>query len=330
MNVGVIGAGGIATTSHLPVLANLPDVHIAWIADRNRRKAELVARCYRARGYGEDILVDPAPAADVVLFAIPYGVRAPYFERFADPGCGWYVEKPFALTAAEHLTLCARKADPLLAVGFQLRASGIVQLARAALRERLFGRLRRVDVGLGYRGRIVGGESHTGHQSMAGGGIIADIGIHCLDTIAYCVEPASCSVRRCHMILDHGLDIHTDADLLLVTADGAEVEMRLTMSNLVDTAEEIALEFDQATVRFSIFYEESSLRVRARAGGLDYVLAAMSHDYPRTSDQIFHRFWRAYLDGVRSGRPNVTSARGMVSTTRLVEALYAAGRSAGT
>jgi len=324
MIVGVIGAGAVAAASHLPVLANLPDVRIGWIADQDRRRADLLARCYRAESYGTDVLATTVFDCDVLLFAVPYGVRAAYYERFADHRAAWYVEKPLALTAAEHLALCARKPDHLIAGGFQRRASGAVQLARSVVQEQLFGTLRRVDVGLGYRGRTVGSDSERGDRLIAGGGIIADVGIHCIDTILYCIEPAAFDVRRCEMILDEGLDIHTDADILLRTGQGADVEMRLTMSNLVDTSEEIAFEFDQATVRFSIF-KESPVQVRARAAGAVFTLGDVSGGYPRTSDQVFHRFWRAFLDGVRSGRANFTSARRMLPTTQAVEALYAAG-----
>jgi len=76
-------------------------------------------------------------------------------------------------------------------------------------------------------------------------------------------------------------------------------------------------------VRFSIF-KDSPLQVRTRTAGAVYTLGDISGGYPRTSDQIFHRFWHAFLDGVRSGRANFTSARRMLPTTQAVEALYAA------
>ena len=327
VSVGVIGTGAIVTAAHLPVLANLPDVRIAWIADRNRQSANRLARCYRTEGFGNEIL-EKTPPSDVVLFAIPYGVRKPYYERFAASTCAWYLEKPFALTTAEHLELCGRKADHLIAGGLQRRASGIVQLARSVVRDGVFGTLRRVDVGLGYRGRIVGGNSHTGNAQVAGGGIVAELGVHCIDAIAYCVDPVAVSVRRCRMIVDEGLDIHTEAELELTTAGGAQAEMTLTMSNLVDTSEEVAFEFEHASVRFSVFTDEP-LRVHARTSGAQYVLADRVAGYPRTKDQVFHRFWSAFLHAARSGQPNFTSARGMLMTTRIVEAIYASGRAGG-
>src|SRR5579871_763292 len=103
--VGVIGAGAIAFGSHVPVLLNTAGAAIAWIMDRDEKRARRVARCFgvpHARGDLETL-----PDADVVLVTIPYGARAPLYEALGRRFPAIYVEKPLALTLAEHDRLCA-------------------------------------------------------------------------------------------------------------------------------------------------------------------------------------------------------------------------------
>src|SRR5688500_17202500 len=106
LSVGVLGAGVIAQQLHIPVLANMPQLTVAWIADVNEARAKALAEANDMRGIG---VTDPSalPPADVVLVAVPPGVRKGYFTEFAKRGTALFVEKPFALSLAEHVEYTA-------------------------------------------------------------------------------------------------------------------------------------------------------------------------------------------------------------------------------
>lgn len=104
--IGIIGAGNVVTTIHLPVLLALDAVEVSWIADKNAKRAQQVADAHGIPAAGLAQGAESIPEADVVLLAIPYGVRAPYYERLAARSIAVYAEKPFARTAVEHAELC--------------------------------------------------------------------------------------------------------------------------------------------------------------------------------------------------------------------------------
>src|SRR4051794_34586745 len=44
LNIGIIGAGGIVKTRHLPGLSRIPEVQVAAVCNRSRESGEAVAR----------------------------------------------------------------------------------------------------------------------------------------------------------------------------------------------------------------------------------------------------------------------------------------------
>ena len=98
LRIGVIGAGTIVENIHLPVLANLPGVSVAWVADRSEDRAERLARAFA---------IDARPLsrtddADILLVAIPMLGRDQWFEHAHRHGMALFVEKPFAVSLAQH------------------------------------------------------------------------------------------------------------------------------------------------------------------------------------------------------------------------------------
>ena len=83
LSVGVVGAGEIARIAHLPVLAAMPEVSLAWIADRDPERARVLAQGFGARALPLPGDLTRLPEADVVLLALPYGARAAYYEALA-------------------------------------------------------------------------------------------------------------------------------------------------------------------------------------------------------------------------------------------------------
>lgn len=95
VSVGVIGAGFVAQEYHLPVLSELSETEITYVADIDPEAARDATSPFGSRALGID---DPAtlPECDVALLTVPVGYREPYIQEFGTRGTPILSEKPFA------------------------------------------------------------------------------------------------------------------------------------------------------------------------------------------------------------------------------------------
>src|SRR4051794_18641367 len=75
LSIGIVGAGQIASDSHLPALLAMTDARVAWVSDRDAHRACLVAKTFRVPYAEYQNSFTDLPDCDVVLLAVPYGVR---------------------------------------------------------------------------------------------------------------------------------------------------------------------------------------------------------------------------------------------------------------
>ncbi len=124
LKVGVIGAGGIARSVHLPSLSELPDANVTALCDliesraveqAERHSVPRTYTLYREMLAGEDldavfVLVEPSNLFHVVVGCLEAGVHV-------------FMEKPPGITLyqARSLQRAAEAADRILQVGFNRR-----------------------------------------------------------------------------------------------------------------------------------------------------------------------------------------------------------------
>src|SRR5262245_29571325 len=184
IGVGIVGAGEIVARAHLPVLTNMPDVRVAWICDRDARRAASVAKAFGVSFAPLPSAPADLPAADVVLLGIPYGARWAYYEALAARDAALLVEKPLFRSVARHERLCAAWPDHALGHGFQRRSQGVVRLCRDLVADDTFGPLRRLELGLGSPGAVTHGR-YFASPELSGGGILFETGVHGIDALLY-------------------------------------------------------------------------------------------------------------------------------------------------
>ena len=319
IRVGVLGCGQITRDVHMPVLSVLPDVEVVWVADMQGERAHDVARAFGVHSWLAPATPKDLPEADVVLVAIPWGARPPYLDELAVRNVAAYVEKPLARTVSDHKALCAAFGASRLADGLQRRSWGPVVAARSQVDKALFGQLRSVRFEVGGPGIVVGSRYGADFE-LAGGGILFETGVHGLDAVLRIVSARSVQVVECNMALDGRFDIDTQARAVLTRFDGSQVEFHVVASYLRTTSNALELQFEHANVSFSLF-SWSGFHVKGRLGG-HWRLDTSKPLLPLTSFQTFGRHWSRFLDGVREGLANETSAIESFTTTHLIEQLY--------
>ena len=139
VNVGVIGAGGIARSVHLPSLAEMADVKVTAICDLVvERSAGLAERYAIDRTYvsfhemlaketldAVFVLVEPGNLFHVVWYCLAAGLHV-------------FMEKPPGITSVQAWALARKAADVnrFLQVGFNRRHIPVVRRALEVVRER--------------------------------------------------------------------------------------------------------------------------------------------------------------------------------------------------
>lgn len=134
LRLGVIGAGRIAQTAHLPVLIKARNVELVAISDPSPALAKGVAARYGIRGFTDtaDLL---ATDIDAVLIATPDRFHAALGQQALEAGKHVLMEKPLAATSEEARVL----ADLAQANGLKLQTGAMkrhdpgVAFAKASL-----------------------------------------------------------------------------------------------------------------------------------------------------------------------------------------------------
>ena len=264
--------------------------------------------------------------ADVVLVACPYGSRAPYYEFLRDNPAAIYVEKPIARSVAELDRICEMRPAYALAAGCLRRSDGVTNIVKGLIEDRVFGDLRRVRSEFGTAAVISSGAGFAKKISLSGGGQLFESAIHNIDAVCYAAGIERAQVLECRMEAEGQFDLQTEARIELTGAGDRKIDLELLVTCFRSTQYEIEMEFDRASVSFSLFKKAPSQECCALDGQRSYqFLDANLADYPRNIFDVLHVFWTDFLSGLDARRPNYTSARTTAVTASIIEQLYAMG-----
>jgi predicted dehydrogenase len=314
--VGIIGAGQIVSNMHLPVLLALPDFQVAWLHDSDASRLESVSAAYRVPALRQ---LTGAENVDIVLVAIPYGVRRPIYEMFRGRNTSLYVEKPFARSQKEHLDFQSWFADAHIGVGFQRRYLAAASLMQQIIRSKAFGDLRRIRVEHGLRGRL-GGTGHGAEFALSGGGLLFDIAIHWIDLALYLSGASRAQIDKGKMTRQEEFDIDTEARFTL-TVPAGDIAFEVLATGLRDTENATTYQFAGATLKFS----HTDHRITVDTPNDSLRPEINSPAYPVNALQLCHETWKAFVDTLETGHANWTSAASSLVTTQVIEQLYGLG-----
>jgi len=250
VSVGVIGAGSFAQNNHIPCLLARPDVELAWVCDSNTSRLRKIKSMYGVEGVTTGNLEKRIMDADIVLIAVPYGVRDCYYNLCAEHDTAVYVEKPFARTLTEHDAIAALFPKQALTIGFNRRTYRNLWAVKTAFSEELFGALRRVAIRQGFFG-LSGWSGFRSDAQLSGGGILIESGIHLIDTLIAITNPSAVNIEQCRMKIKEGIDYHTEA-LAVFSLSTTTIEVDIEISSVQNFASGIWFEFDRLILHYPI------------------------------------------------------------------------------
>lgn len=207
LRVGIIGAGNIATSAHLPSYQQLTDiVEVVAIADIVPERAQAAAEKFGIPQYFasvEELLANVD--VDYIDICTWTAAHAPVCIAAAKAGKNILCEKPLAATLEQGLAM--EKAVKEAGVQFMLavvtRYGAEQQKVRELYAEGVFGEIYAAKT-LYVRRRGTPGGWFT-DKELAGGGPVLDIGVHAIDRTWYLMDrpkPISVSAETSYRIGD--------------------------------------------------------------------------------------------------------------------------------
>ena len=327
IRVGVIGAGWVAQSWHMPVLRAMPQVELNWICDIDRRKAERVARMFGVREAKQDVA--DCPDVDVALVAIPLGFREPLLATVFARKWHAFVEKPFAATCAEHdrILQAAAAAGVEVGVAFLRRFYAGTVLARQLIARSMLGPIENIWATDGQQVRsttLAGDWSWRADRRAAGGGILIESGCHIVDQVLSLSGAKNFKLELCDLTYCGDVEYEVKTAGTLNLENGGSCGFGIATSWLSELYNAIVIEFAAARLRVSINAEDAGAWLEDRRGNpichLDRVPGGDGVN--RGGFQAVYAEWLAFIEQCKSRDPSCTSAASVRLTTQFIEECY--------
>ena len=194
---GIIGFGEFAERTIAPAIRESYNSELVAIQKRSLATAKEKAQTYQIPHAFDSVeTLSRCSDVDAVFIVSANSQHAPATLAAAQCGKHVLVEKPMAMNAAEAETMIeiCRKNNVKLMIGHMVRLSPLVIRMRELIQSGIIGRVTFVKSEFIYNGRL----SHRKwlvDRSIAGGGPIFDIGVHCLDTTRFILDDEVVSIK---------------------------------------------------------------------------------------------------------------------------------------
>jgi len=315
LEIGIIGAGRVTSTFHLPILSSLNIISIKYVADIQTPKK--LASYYKTEGIeiGDDLSL--LPNCDVVLLATPVGVRERYIHEFSKRGTAIFSEKPFALDLESHkryLQLGNR-----VTCNYMRTCYSSIRQLKKIVASGMFGQLKGAYVSEGgIQGATgIAKEHYRTKVELSGGGVLMETGCHTLSQLTYLLEDHEMSVHDAELISEGEIDVHVGANLQ-VTGEN-EFNIRFEIGSAKPLRNVCLFAFDNTMIQFDHTDPKSALRLAptGKTKRVDLEITP-TRAWARTLNQAHYLKWRMFLDKLLSNQDIDAKSETSLDTTRMI------------
>lgn len=186
LRLAVVGCGAVAAIHHLPALSLCRSAEAVVLVDADLGRARDLAARFGVPETATDIRSLPG-RVDAAIVALPNSLHAPVSIDLLRQGVHVLVEKPMALNVREcdAMIAAAEAGRSVLAVGLEFRFFDSSLFVRNLLRDGLLGKIQRFEMHQGVIPRWPFATDFLLKKETAGGGVLADFGVHVLDLLLW-------------------------------------------------------------------------------------------------------------------------------------------------
>jgi predicted dehydrogenase len=241
VRIGLLGAGAVAQTAHLPAFRRLRNAELIAICDNEpgklRALRERTGVAHATSSLDELLSIDELDAVDICL---PSHRHAAAAVRCLEAGKHVLCEKPLGLTAAEvGEVLAARdRSGKHVLVGMNNRYRDDSILLRRFIQDGALGEVFRARAGWIKRRTRVKPGAWQYDAAKSGGGVVMDLGIQLLDLVLWlCAYPAPERVAASFYHHTPEIDVEDTAIIVLKCAGGLSLTIDVSWHFLVEETE---------------------------------------------------------------------------------------------
>ncbi len=318
VRLGLVGAGSVGVL-HAEAALQTPSVQVTAICDSEPRLAHRVATRFGARAFTDHRALLDAGAIDAVVVNTPHALHTDIVRDAADTGLHVLVEKPMAtrVTDCERMIKACADAGVRLVVGHIQHFLPEKVAARKAIdageigTPLMFTDSRTSDYRPGAR------PAWFFDPQIAGGGVLMNIGAHCVDRAVWLM---GCQVRQvtATMVVPRDSEVETDALVRLDLEDGHTAQIEVTSTGAPPAHDQLR-----------IVGERGALVVSPRGGTVCYSdgQAKILHEPSRQDIPAAFAAQLAAFANCVSGRsePAVDGTHGL-HVVAVIRAAYAAAK----
>lgn len=324
LTAGVVGAGDIATSVHLPVYADDDRVDLVAAADLDPERRRSAQRSFGLnRTYTDGLELIESEDLDLVSICTPIMTHEELFIAAADRGIDVFCVKPFAETAtkARRMQRAAEENDIVVQIGYMYRFTENFDRARQIAQNNLMGEIRSLSTSFHSRPPDMGWYYR---KEFPGGGTVKRIFCHHLDFYLELfgttptVERAVVEFNRTDTVEDF-VDVTLSFDNVTISATLSDMQESYTIhqNHLVGTNGAVDFNQDRLSgdVRGNV--------VNYKHGEPPFVDLVVDQFWLRTSDDYKPRRVTDFVDHVADGDRNTAApvSRG-VEISEITEEIY--------
>ena len=324
IRVAIIGSGYIADY-HARALRALPETVVQVVCGLDTKALnEFAARHGIAETTEDAAGLVSRDDIDAAVLCTPNVLHAPHAVAFLEHGKDVLVEKPMAVSAAEGAGVAdtVQRTGRVLMVGHMWRFDREVNYVREAIQSGRIGRVVRTK-GYGVHENW-GPAGWFTRKDLAGGGALADMGVHAIDTTRFLLgdpRPQQVYARLGTYYGDYDVD---DTGVLFITWDNAV--MSIVESGWwqphTDGPEASCQVF--GTEGYASLFP-TKLKVKEE-GQWRQIAPSMPPRREHCDQHMYTRQMERFLDCIRTRRPCVPGAAEGQTVLRIVDAAYQSSR----
>ena len=236
LRVGLLGCGRIARVFHLPILAGLPGVKLAAVADPDpaaRARAGAGAPGAVVVADWREVVADPR--VDAIVVCLPSGMHAEAAGAAFAAGHAVYLEKPIAtdLEDGRAILRAWRSSGAVGMAGFDQRFEPAIRALRNAARAGTAGPVTGLRLAMGSGRR----DAPAWKRSRAtGGGVLLDLGSHLVDLARFVLAE---EVRTVAAVTASALTEDDTAAIALTMESGRLAQAWVTLAGITESRVEV-------------------------------------------------------------------------------------------